>query len=78
MYKLYRVQSFNSGVWSIGMIPYVGEIEDTHDIDRAKALIEIAKFAYGISNIHEELKPTEWRIISLELPEWKPEYHCKA
>ena len=71
--KEYQVQMFRHGRWMRGMIPYCGFINATESLESARELMGKAIDAWNSGERPE--KPTEWRILSREVSEWKPEAH---
>jgi len=72
----YKVQMFRYGKWTIGHIPFCGHIQTTDSIEAARKLIDAAKAKWQQLDRPDHEKPTEWRILSRKVTEWKPEYHA--
>jgi len=69
----YQVQMFRHGHWMRGRIPYCGFINATESFESARELMEKAIDAWNSGELPEV--PTQWRILSRKVSEWKPEMH---
>ena len=73
----YKIQMFRAGKWVTGQIPYAGHISIVADsIESARKMVDIAKEKWNNLDRPAHEKPTEWRILSRKVTEWKPEHHA--
>ena len=76
--KEYKIQMFRRGEWMPGLCsPHASRfMRVTTEDDFAVQRIEAAKKEWESDTT--DRKPTEWRILSREVSEWKPELHTNG